>query len=254
MKNKFTLLFFILLLNSFSGISQRNVKDSIIATPWISLNYGGNWTHADLSEKYGFLNHVGFLAGYKTKRNWFYGIEGNFIFGSKIKIPNLLSGLEDSYGNITDMNGDIATVVISSRGFNTNLTFGKVFPILSPNANSGIFIHGGVGILAHKIRIETQDQVIPSIELEYKKGYDRLSIGPNLHQYIGYALMANRGLVNFHAGFYAQEGFTKNQRNIFFDQPNIIVSKKTMLDIQIGFKIGWFIPIYKRLPKEFYYN
>lgn len=253
MKIKFTFLVLVI-LQSFYAYNQRNVKDSIIATPWVSLNYGGNWTKADLANRYGFLNHLGFLAGYKSKKNWFYGVDANFMFGNKIKIPNLLSGLADSYGNITDMNGDIAKVVLSVRGFNSNLTFGKVFPILSPNANSGIFIHGGFGILAHKIRIETQDQVIPSIELDYKKGYDRLSIGPNFHQYLGYALMANRGLVNFHAGFYAQEGFTTNMRSIFFDQPSITVSKKTMLDIQIGFKIGWFVPIYKRLPKEFYYN
>jgi hypothetical protein len=79
-------------------------------------------------------------------------------------------------------------------------------------------------------------------------------MGPNLHEFVGYALMANRGLINFYGGFYAQQGFTKNMRTVFFDQPEIPVSKKTMIDLQFGFKIGWFIPIYKRLPKEFYFD
>ena len=64
--------------------------------------------------------------------------------------------------------------------------------------------------------------------------------------------MSNYGLVNFYGGFYAQQGFTKNQRTIFFDMPDIEVPQTTMLDIQVGLKLGWLIPIYKRQPKEFY--
>ncbi|MBI1837154.1 MAG: hypothetical protein HYR91_07795 [Flavobacteriia bacterium] len=246
----FTLIFF---FSSFS-YSQRNVKDSIISTPWVAVHYGGNFTGGDLGLKYGYLNHIGFLAGYKTNKNYFLGFDANFIFGNKVKASGLFDNLVDSYGNITDMNGDIAKVVVSARGFNANITFGKILPILSPNSNSGIFVHGGIGLLAHKLRIETQDQVVPSIELNYKKGYDRLTMGPNIHEFIGYSFLANRGVFNFYGGFYAQQGFTKNMRTVFFDQPDIPVSKKTMIDLQFGIRLGWFVPIYKRLPKEFYYN
>jgi hypothetical protein len=247
---KIIVLSFIIL--SFSILAQRNVKDSIIGTPWIALNYGGNWTKSDLALKFGFLNHVGVMAGYKTSKNWFYGLDANFIFGNQVKLNGMLNNLIDSKGNITDINGDIGKVVVTARGFNTNLTIGKVFPVLSPNNNSGIFIHGGIGILAHKYRIDTQDQVIPQIELNYRKGYDQLSIGPNFHEFIGYAFMANHGFINFYGGFYAQQGFSKNMRTIFYFQPEIPVSTKTMIDIQVGFKLGWFIPFYVRKPKDFY--
>lgn len=253
MKHKIVVSFLFLLFSHFA-FNQRNVKDSIIATPWVAIHYGANWTQGDLALRYGFLNHVGVLGGYKTSKNLFLGIDANFIFGRDVRTKGLFDDLVDSYGNITDMNGDIAKVAVYARGINVNLAIGKVFPILSPNANSGIFVHGGVGFLGHKTRVETQDQVVPSIELKYKKGYDRLSMGPNLHEFVGYALMANRGLINFYGGFYAQQGFTKNMRTVFFDQPEIPVSKKTMIDLQFGFKIGWFIPIYKRLPKEFYFD
>jgi hypothetical protein len=236
------------------AIAQRNVKDSIIGTPWVGVQYGANWTSQDLALRYGFLNHIGFMAGYKTNKNWFYGVDANYIFGNKIRVSGLFGDLVDSYGNITDMNGDPTLVVLYSRGFNANLAIGKVIPIFNSNLNSGLFIHAGAGMLAHKIRIETNDQVSPSIELEYKKGYDRLSMGINTHQFIGYAFMANRGFINFYGGFYIQEGFTKNQRPLFYDQPEIPVSTETMLDIQYGLKIGWFIPVYKRLPKEFYFD
>jgi len=248
------ILLVIMLLSTFSIFSQRNVRDSIIGTPMIGVHYGANWTAGDLYQRYGFLNHIGILAGYKTSRNVFWGMDANFMFGNQVKMTGLFDHLVDSYGNITDVNGDIAKVLVYSRGVNVNFAAGFILPILSPNENSGIFIHGGVGYLLHRLRVETQDQVIPQLELDYKKGYDRLTIGPNLHQFIGYSFLANGGFYNFYGGFYIQEGFTKNKRTIFFDQPDVPVSTDTRIDIQYGVKIGWQIPFYKRQPKDFYYD
>ncbi len=244
--------FFILFASNINA--QRNASDTIISTPWVSVSYGGNWTGGDLKERYGYLNHIGFFAGYKTKRNWIYGIEGNFIFGNQINLTGLFDNLTDSKGNITDVNGDIAIVQVVSRGMNVNAAIGKIFPVLSPNKNSGIYAKVGIGFLAHKMRIETRDHVVPQIELDYRKGYDRLASGINIHQFLGYAFMANRGAFNFYGGFYAQQGFTKNRRDVFFDQPEIPVSNESRIDMQYGFKIAWLIPVYKRLPKSYYYD
>ncbi|MCF8410006.1 MAG: hypothetical protein K9G31_01835 [Crocinitomicaceae bacterium] len=234
--------------------SQRNVKDSAIATPWIGVHYGGNFTAGDLADRYGYLNHLGIIAGYKTATNWYIGMESNFIFGNQVRVTGLLNDLIDSYGNLTDVNGDIARIFVLPRGLNINVSVGKVFPVLSPNNNSGIFVNGGLGYLIHHMRIETNDQVVPQLELNYRKGYDRLTSGVNLHQFIGYAFMANSGFYNFYGGFYAQEGFTKNLRTINLDEPEVPVSSKTRIDIQVGFRLGWMIPFYKRKPKDFYFN
>lgn len=239
---------------NWMAFGQRNVKDSIIATPWISIQYGLNWTAGDLKDRLGLLNHIGFFAGYKTSRNWIYGVDASFIFGQDVRVTGLLDHLLDSNGNITDMNGDIAKVRVLGRGYHANGNVGKIFPVLSPNKNSGIYVKIGIGYTAYKLRIETQDQVIPQLELDYKKGYDRLTGGFNTQQFVGYALMANQGAYNFYAGFYIQEAFTYNKRTVFFDQPNTEVPKDMRVDIQYGFKIAWLIPFYKRLPKEFYYN
>jgi hypothetical protein len=239
---------------SWFASAQRNVKDSVLSTPWVSVHYGAMWTSGDLADRYGFMNHVGATAGYKTSKNWFWGMDGNFSFGSKIRIQGLFDDLIDSYGNITDVNGDIAKVALYTRGFNVNLAVGKIFPVFHSNPNSGIWVHAGGGYLLHKLRVESQDQVIPQIELKYKKGYDRLTVGMNLHQFAGYSFMAGSGLMSFYAGFYIQEGFTRNQRDVFFDQPEIPVDKSLRLDIQYGLRAGWFIPIYKRQPKDFYFD
>ena len=233
---------------------QRNVKDSAIATPWIGVHYGGNFPSADLNDRYGYLNHIGIMAGYKTAKQLYLGLDANFMFGNNVKMTGLFDHLVDSQGNITDINGDIAIVLVMPRGFNTNLSIGGLWPVWGSNKNSGIFVHGGAGFLLHHMRIETQNQVIPQLELDYKKGYDRLTTGINTHQFIGYSFMADGGFYNFYGGLYAQEGFTKNRRTIFFDQPTTPVSTDLRLDLQFGFRLGWFIPIYKRKPKDFYYN
>lgn len=241
-----------MLFISLYSNAQRNVKDSAISTPWVGVHYGANLPGADLLARYGFLNHVGFMAGYKTKKQWYFGLDANFIFGRTVHMTGLFDHLVDDKGNITDVNGDIAKVFVMPRGFNANVSVGRLFPVFGSNKSSGIFIHGGLGYLLHHLRVETQDQVIPQLELDYKKGYDRLTLGPNFHQFVGYAFMADQGLINFFGGFYAQQGFTHNFRTQFFDQPGVPVSNKTMLDFQVGFKIGWFIPIYKRKPKDYY--
>lgn len=234
--------------------AQRNVKDEAIGTPLIGIHYGLNQPTKDLNTRFGLLNHLGFNSGYKTKSNWYFGLEGNFIFGNQVRSDSLLLNLKDSYGNITDINGDIAVVPFFARGFNTNISIGKIIPVFSPNPNSGLFVNIGVGYLAYRIRIESNNQVIPQIELDYKKGYDRLTSGICYHQFIGYSYMSNSGFYNWYGGLYFQQGFTKNQRDIFFDQPTISVSKETRKDYSYGIKLGWFIPIYKRKPKEFYFN
>jgi hypothetical protein len=244
----------LLVFLSFNSSAQRKVRDSVIATPWISVEYGINWTSGDLAKRHGLMNQIGMFAGYKTKRNWVLGAEGNFMFGNDIRATGLFDHLVDSYGNITDMNGDIALVRVASRGFHVNAIVGKVIPVLSPNKNSGIYVNVGLGYLAHKFRIETQDHVVPQIELDYRKGYDRLTSGVNTSQFIGYSFMANQGVLNFYAGFYAQQGFTYNRREVFFDQQGVDVPSEMMLDLQYGFKVAWLIPVYKRMPKDYYFD
>lgn len=246
----------ICLLASNHADSQRNLADSAIGTPLLGIQYGLSWTAGDLHDRYGLFNNAGFASGYKFKSNWYVGAEADFMFGKDIRMPitDIFGHLADSKGNITDQNGDIATILLFSRGFHVNIEVGKVFSKLGHNNNSGLFIKIGGGYLNHRMRIESNSQVIPSLELDYKKGYDRLTTGFNSSQFIGYLFMADHSFLNFYGGFFIQEGFTTNKRNAFYDQPGIPVSTKTRMDILYGAKLGWLIPVYKRRPKDFYYN
>jgi hypothetical protein len=249
----FIFFFLFSLLFNFS-FSQKNVSDETINTFLVSVNYGLNMPTKELSERFGLLNNLGLNIGYKTKRNWIIGIESNFYFGKDIKENNILDNLKDSYGNITDINGDVATILLFSRGYNGNASVSKLFPIFGYNTNSGLLLTTGVGFMAYKIRIESNNQVIPQVEVDYKKGYDRYTSGLCFNQFVGYSFMSNNGLVNFYTGFYFQQGFTTNQRDINFDSPDIPVDKSIRNDFLYGYKVGWVIPIYKRKPKDYYYN
>ncbi|MCO5259309.1 MAG: hypothetical protein M9916_04125 [Crocinitomicaceae bacterium] len=254
MRNK--ILFIVLFFAPLVAISQRNMMDSIVPTPLFGVQYGGTWSGADLKQRYGYFNQVGGTFGYKFQKNWYLGFEGDFLFGKKIKISNydLFHYFVDSYGNITDQNGDIGSVLTFSRGYHLNIEGGKVIQQAGHNKNSGLFLKLGVGFLSHKIRIETNNNVIPLLEKDYRKGYDRLTDGINLSQFVGYLFMSDNNFLNFYAGFYIQEGFTKNRRPLFWDQPNTPVPTNTRFDLLYGFKVGWLIPVYKRVPKSFYFD
>ena len=236
--------------------AQLNVRDSAIAIPWVSVQYGFNLTAGDLVQRHGHFNHIGVFAGYKTRRNWVYGIDGSFMFGNDVKRTReeMFGHLMDEKGNITDQNGDAAIVVTASRGLHVNLNAGKILPIFNPNPNSGLYVSMGAGFLAHKIRVETQDHVVPTLELDYRKGYDRLVQGANISGFLGYAYMSSSSFVKFYGGFYYQHGFTYDMRTIFFDEPQVPVSQDLRNDIQFGLRVGWLIPIYPRQPKEFYFD
>ena len=198
--------------------AQNQKSDSAVSRTWIGFEYGANGTYEDLADRYGFLNHVGLMTGFKTKKNYFFGLNSYFLFGNNVKLTGVFDHLTDEYGNITDINGDIAALVVFPRGFSSNLTVGKILPIFNVNNNSGIFIHGGIGFLLHKMKIETNEQVVPQLELDYKKGYDRLTTGINFHQFLGYNFIATTVGYHFYGGFYAQQGLTKTGE-IFFMRP-----------------------------------
>lgn len=247
------ILIFCASIVSFYSSAQRDVSKAI-GTPYIGIQYGLNLPGGDFADRYGLTNGIGIHAGYKTKHNWIYAVETNFFFGNQIRIDGILQNLLDDRGTITNTSGSSAVVKLFNRGFNANLSVGKIIPIWSPNPNSGILFELSAGYRLHMIKVGHQNDEVPQLEGDYKKGYDRLTIGFNTSELIGYNFMANKGVFNFYAGFYFQQMFMKNQRNIFFDHPNKAVSTKLRFGQLYGIKVGWLIPIYKRQPNEFYYN
>lgn len=249
MKNKLSLL--ILLLTASSLSAQVNVKDSAITAPIIYANYAYQFPGGDLNQLFGSNSRIGGGFLLKTKGNWLLGAEGNYLFGGNVKHQEtMMIWISTPEWNIIDANGMFADVILYERGYSFYGYFGKLFPVLSPNPNSGFTITGGVGYLQDKIRINNPNNTAYQLKDDYRKGYDKLNGGVSCTGSIGYMYLSNSRLLNFSVAFEFVQAWTHRMRDYNFDlkgpDPDNYSSQF------YGVKVSWFIPLYTRKPKEFY--
>jgi hypothetical protein len=255
MNRKIVSHFFVccLLLAGFHPASaQVHVRDSTISFAMLGGTFAYQAPGGDMAARFGNNFNVGGTFQWKTKKNWIFGVDGSFIFSDQVKETNILDKISTSQGFIIGEDGYYDDVFLYERGFMFSAKAGKIFPVIGPNPNSGLMATLGVGLLQHKIRIEDKDNKAPQISDEYKKGYDRLTNGLSLTEFLGYINFGNHRLVNFMAGFEVTEAFTKNRRDFNFD--TMMKDDKSRLDLLFGFRVAWIIPLYQRMPREFYYN
>jgi len=252
--NKTVFLSLISILCISNAMAQTKAKrDSAVMVPLQITNYSFQWPGGDMKKRFGPNSAVGFSFFFKTQKNWMFGTEWSFLFSNKVRERNMFDNLKTSSGHIINKLGEYSTVRVYERGHNFSfIKVGKVLPILAPNKNSGLVVLIGAGFLQHKIRIEDADKNTYALAKAYLKGYDRLSNGPTVSEFIGYLFLDRKKFFNFFGGFEFTQAFTKNRRSYNFDT----MQKDThlRLDLLSGFRIGFVLPIYRRTPDEFYYN
>jgi len=233
--------------------SQVNVNDSTVAAFSPTITYAYQFPGGDIAKQYGNNSTIGGGMMYKSKKNVLLSFDVNFLFGSDIKnSDSILKMVLTDNGFIIDGNGVYTLYSMYERGYSINFRMGKVFNLLAANPNSGIFFMGGIGYLAHRLNIDVQHETAPQITGDYAKGYDRLTTGFNLNEFIGYYFMSKSRVLNFYAGFEFYQAFTKSRRDYIFD----LMQKDDVnhFDLFYGIKIGWMIPMYDRAPDKYYYN
>ncbi|MBL7890982.1 MAG: hypothetical protein JNL63_00015 [Bacteroidia bacterium] len=246
---------FALILLTLEFSAQINLKDSSVVAPMICSSYSFQIPGADMAKRFGVNSAVGLQFLLKSKKNWIYGIGGDFMFGNTVNENGILDSIKTSDGFLIAVNGKLVDSRLLERGFSAGFKFGKLFPVFAPNRNSGIVAIAGIGFIQHKIRIELIDgtnEITPQLNDEMKKGYDRLTNGISLSQSLGYLHLSNNRITNFYAGIEITEGFTKNRRS--FDYDLMKKDERLRTDLLYGIRIGWILPLYKRAPKEFYTN
>jgi hypothetical protein len=251
---KIALLLFLAFVTCFGqqATAQKSIKDSALFMPLISLSYAGQLAGGDLADRFGANSNIGFHVLFKTKSNWVFGAEGTFLFSKTVQDLTILDGLKTESGNIITTDGEYASINAFERGFTSSLNVGKIFPIFGPNPNSGLMVKAGVGMIQHKIKYEVDANNVPQLNGEYRKGYDRLTGGLLLSQFIGYQHLGNRRFINFFVGFEFHQGFTKSLRSWDFDL--IAADQTDRLDLLYSFRVGWTTPIYTRESREFFLN
>lgn len=233
--------------------AQFNVADTTVAAFVPHLSYSYQFPGGDVAKRYGHNSTIGGGLKYKNMKNIIFSLDVNFIFGNDIKnADSILWMVETENGYVIDGNGTFALYALYERGYNINFSVGKIFPILNPNPNSGLMVNAGVGYMLHRMKIDNQHRTAPQISGDYAKGYDMLTGGISLNQFIGWYFMSNSRLLNFYGGFEFHEAFTKSLRD--WDFHNMGKDNNNNFDFFFGIKIGWMLPIYDRAPDKFYYN
>ncbi|UTW64461.1 hypothetical protein KFE98_10075 [bacterium SCSIO 12741] len=230
--------------------AQKSRQDSIII-PHLDLVYSYRLPSGNLADRFGFFHTIGAAFYVKDRKGFIYGADYDFQFGDQVK-ENTLTNILTTTGHLINSDGEFATLKANFRGFTVSGKFGKLFPLLSPNPHSGIKVLLGVGFWQHRIRVEDTQRNTPQISGEYLKGYDRMSNGLLLSQFVGYQYFSNSRLLNFYFGVEVAEGFTQNRRDYDFNTKE--KNTDSRFDASVGFKVGWVIPFYKKRVQKRYYN
>ncbi len=241
------------LLATYAGKGQpkSNLGDTSIAAFLLQVHYAHQFPFAAMAERFGNNNAIGAALKWKLSRNWLIALDGAFLFGGNLKEDTIIDGLMTRQGFFIGTHGLAASVLLFERGLTLTGSIGKLFPWLSTHPNAGLQIVCGAGFMQHKIKIEDPEGVVPYVTGAYAKGYDRLTSGMCLRQYIGYLHLDPRKRLNFEVGVEALEGFTRNRRSWNFDQKQRDERKR--LDVLVGLRITWMLPFYGRHEKRFYY-
>ncbi len=207
---------------------------------------------ADMAKRFGTTYRAGGGVLYKTQTNWMFGPKFDFIFGGNIREDSFLVNLVDANGTLITQDGQRKGIGVYERGYMTGVQVGKIFNMGLKNSDDGLLIMTGVGFMQHKINIFARNENIPQISKQYKKGYDRLTNGMYIEQYVGYNHFSKNRLVNFHIGLNLVAGFTKGRRDYLYDVMR--TDDKSRLDLLFGIRGGWYIPIFKRKSEELFFE
>ncbi len=241
----------LLILAIFFSSFVKAQLDSCITVPLVGINFGGQLPFGDLAKRFGPNLRAGGSFLIKTKRNWIYGIDANYMFGRNVK-EDVLTQLKTPEGNVIDNEGYAADIRVTERGLGAHLVFGRVFSFSKKNPNSGLVAWVGLGYFQSKIYLYDAQRRVAAVYGELKYGYDRLSVGLSVHQFIGYMYLSENRLLNFYVGFEGYQSFTKSLRKLNYDTG--LPDTKKRLDGLAGLRVGWILPLYKRKPNDYYYN
>tara|TARA_S200000501_G_scaffold374541_1_gene424354 strand:+ start:1537 stop:2274 length:738 start_codon:yes stop_codon:yes gene_type:complete len=215
-----------------------------------SVDYAYQFPELDLKERFGHNSSIGGSLIQKTKTNFLISLSGRWIFGNDIREDNIFDFIDGNNGDIINIDGQIPIIRLFERGAQFHLNIGKKIDLNIKKSKSGIVPSFGLGYVYHKIFIETLLGEIPQLSEDLKKGYDRLSGGFSLKQSITFMYLSENNMKNFNIGLELIECWANDLRNHHYTNNTI---PKKRLDLFIGLKFEWIVPLKKRTTSNYYY-
>lgn len=245
MKTTLSLLVSLCLMGNWV-LAQSNYNEGPVI--FYHIGYGLQTPQGDLADRFGPNFNLNNGVEFMTSNNWIFGLDGQILFGNEVK-TDVLAPLRSPEGFIFADNNQAADIQLRERGMYLGLTVGKLIPLSKQNKRFGLRTMVGGGLLQHRIRIQEDPQgFVIQLTGDYKKGYDQLSNGFALYEFIGIQLNSINRRINFYAGFEFIQGFTENRRDVnFFAEEQETTPR---LDLLLGFKLGWMLPFYLDFSPE----
>lgn len=242
--------FVLLLLLSVGAASQAKNATALDSVPKKKLPhillfdfmYGVQLPAADMAKDFKLNFNFGGRINLYFPSNWWGAVTGDFQFFDDVK-TDVVAPLRNVDGFIITSTGGLGNVHLGQRGMLLGGMVGKLVPF-APKKNPRMGIDFGLGAdyFQHWIRIRVLTEDIVQLSGDYKKGYDRMTSGFALQEYIGFRYMGKKKLLNISAGFDFVQGFTKNRRPMNFDTRQS--DTKQHIDLLFGFRVGLSLPIY----------
>jgi len=241
----------LVVLGFIGSVNAQGVADTSLLVNMFSFHMSGHVPGGDIANRYGSNMGVGGSYILKGASNWVLSADFTYFSGNDFKEDSIFDNLRDQYGEFINIYGEVGEAKFYERGFYAGLKGGRLFPVFGPNPNSGLLIMGSAGILQYKTLVHQDGEDIPYIINDYSKGYDRLTNGFGISEFIGYLHIDSREPINFYLGFEFHQAWTKNRREWDFYE----MKKDDALrrDFLYGFRFGWIFPINKNTTSTYSY-
>ena len=246
----FFFLFFLIQLSGQNNEKEISIKDN---PGFINIiSYGLDLPAGNMKDLYGTNFRFGVASTYYfTNSNFSIGVSADYLFGYKVKI-NPVSNLQTYDNQIFNSNPEFSALNMSERGLIFGVLLSKIIPFKVADKRSGLRLDAGPYFFSHWIHFNDEFGKIPQLEGEYKKGYDNLTGGFAMKEFIGYQHLTKKSRVSFNAGFEFFQGYTKNLRYNNYSTASTEDEKK--FDFLFGVKVGWILPLYiEKNPEEIFY-
>jgi hypothetical protein len=195
-----------------------------------------------LNKRFGPINGVGAGVSYRTINGLIIGADFSPLWSDKVKETQSLDSITGPSGYLIDNNGNIAIIRRYMFGFHGQLFLGYLFKIKRDNPHTGIVIRSGFGFLQHKIRHQFTQNIMPQLEGDMYKGYDRLTRGTMFTQYIGYQYSSALRPLHLWGGITFDNATTYDLRGYNYTTRTFVNEKR--IDRMVGIRAGVIIPLF----------